>query len=148
MAFTDNAMVTDTELAEQLGEVRVRVNVADVWLELFTDDHEPHPEDEFLDFTLPTLDGYAAVELDGEWAAVARDEAGVWSMQTEIYEFEVDAEEEDSELVYGFFVHIDGDVRYITRFDEPIEWSVMQKIRIRVVWTQYAALVLKALVLS
>jgi hypothetical protein len=56
MAFTDNAMVTDTELAEQLGEVRV--NVADVWLELFTDDYEPHPEDELADFTSPTLDGY------------------------------------------------------------------------------------------
>jgi len=153
MATTDTLWVMDGELETQLTDVRTRLNGAGAELRLFTDsDFDPddptNAEAVVADFTEPTLDGYEEVDLEDKWTEPARDEAGVWSMQTEIFTFTVDEAEEGTVDVYGVWIKLSTDVLLFALFDAPVTWEEGVPLRVRVVYTQYAALAFKVIVLS
>lgn len=143
----------DGELEAQLTDVMSRFNGAAATLRLFTDadvdpEDEANPEKTAADFTEPALTGYAAVSLDGLWTAPARDEAGIWSSQTEIVTFATDPAEAGNVDVYGVMIHVATTLVAFALFDAPVNWSQAAPLRIRVVYSQYAALTFKAIVLS
>lgn len=153
MATTDRLWVCDPEIEDQIINVMTRLNGAGAELRLFTDsdfttDDPTNPEAVTGDFTEPTLDGYAAADLEDVWTTPARDEAGVWSSQTEIITFTVDPAEVDSELVYGINIVLSGETKVWALFPSPIEWEDGVPIRVRVVYVQYAALSFKIIVES
>lgn len=140
----DALCVSDDELHTQIDEAHSRWNASHN-LRLFTNDVIPTPEDEYADYTEPTLTGYAAVDTTGEWTTPARDEPGVWSMQTEIYTFLATDDEEEPETVYGGWIETGGEFVAAGRFAEPFEWDHSQPLRIRVIYSQFAAPVFEAL---
>lgn len=148
MALLLSLMVTDPELLDQIEDVLSRFDGPDAELGLFISDTELLPETVVEDLEEPSLDGYARKDLEDMWTAAARDEPGVWSAQTEIFTFEVDEAEEDGEDVYGAFILIAGELRAAGRFLEPFTWEVGSPLRLRVIYTQYAALVLQVLTLE
>lgn len=148
MATTDNLWVMDPELEDQLTDVLTRINGSGATLRLFENDLTPDPETVLGDLTAPTLDGYADVDLEGDWTSPARDEAGVWSSQTEIHTFTVDPAEEGSTTIYGVGIFVGTELKLAGRFDSPQTWEDGSPLRVRIVYVQYAALTFKAIVLS
>lgn len=153
MATTDTIWLTDPEIETQLTAVQARYNAAGAELGLFTDtDVDPvgslNPELVLGDFIEPVLTGYARVDLEGTWTAPARDEAGVWSIQTEIFTIAVDPAETGNVDVYGVILILGGDLVAFGLFDAPFNWSDGVPIRVRVVYTQYAALEFRLIVLA
>jgi hypothetical protein len=153
MALTDQIWVTDVELETQMGQIRTRFNGSGSTLHVFTDndftaDDPTSPEVVPADFTELTVDGYSAIDLEDTWTAAARDEAGVWSMQTEIFTITVTAESEDTEDAYGIWVQLSTDVLIWALFDAPQTVADGQPLRVRLVYTQYAVLSAKIIIES
>lgn len=143
MAVTDSLMVMDGELSDQIDNVRTRFNASGVELHLFTDDVDPTPEDVPGDYTSPVFTGYAAIDLEDEWTEPARDLPGVWSMQTPIYTFEITDSGDSPETIQGIRIESGGNLLAAGRLPAEFELSYGgSPLRIRVVYTQYAALVL------
>jgi len=153
MATTDTLMVMDDELQAQITQVRARVNTIDVNLRLFTEDEDPTPDkQDRTDYSEPVFEDYAAVSLTGEWTTPARDQAGVWVMTTDVYEFEIEAGEggeDDDETIHGIFIEKDDRVICAGRLPVPVNLLVGgDPLRVRVVYVQYAALVYAQIVLA
>lgn len=139
-------MVSDAELSRQLTELHTLLDAGSN-LRLFTDNFTPGPETVFGDFTEPSGSWYAAVDLTDEWTDPARDEAGIWSIQTEIYTWAnlVDADE----TIKGLWVEKGGELKFSAKFATPVTLTAGgATLRRRVVYVQYAGLVLAALALA
>lgn len=90
MATNDTLMVMDDELQTQLTDVRSRLNDNFVNLRLFTEDEDPTPTKQAReDYSEPVWGDYEEVSLAGEWTTPTRDQAGVWVMTTDVYEFSI-----------------------------------------------------------
>lgn len=150
MPYNDTLQVMDGELSDQIDGVHGRLNGGTTTLKLFTNDRDPDPEDETTDYTEATFDGYAAVDTTGEWSTPARESAGVWYTQTEIYTFEVtDLGGVDTEEIHGVYLVLSGAVVLAGRLPAPVTLSLGgAPLRIRVVYKQYAGLVLATIVLA
>lgn len=141
----DALCLMDGELETQITEIHSRWNSGH-YLRLFTDNREPTPEDLYETFTEPTLTGYGFVDTSDEWTTPARDEAGVWSMQTEIYTFTATDELEEAQLVYGGFIEEAGVVKAAGTFETPFSWDSEHPLRVRVIYSQFAAPVFELLI--
>lgn len=132
--------VMDGELSDQITAVHTRLN-ADSDLGLFVNDFVPDPESEEADFTEPSFGEYARVALDGDWTTPARDVAGQWTTQTEIYEFQPPTAG-DPVTVYGWFVVSGGGVVFAVRLETPVVLSVGgDPYPLRVFYSQYSGVV-------
>lgn len=146
MAIPDTIMISDSELSRQITELHTLLDAGST-LRLFTDDADPDPETAFGDLTEPTGDWYEPVDLAGEWTSPARDEMGIWSTQTEIYTF-ANAADPD-ETITGLWVEKDGVLILSVKFATPVTLvAAGATLRRRVVYLQYAGLVLAQLVLA
>jgi len=150
MPTPKNQMLSDPEIERQIVEARDRYNAGAV-LRLFVSG-SPDPEMVLGDFTEASYPGYAEVDTTGDWTVPARDEAGVWSCQTEVYAFPVD-EGEEGDLIHGYLLEIAGEVLLAELFTDeagdplPVQLSDEgQPFRLRVIYTQSTVPILKALI--
>lgn len=136
----ERLQVMDPELEVQITAVHARIN-AESELILWTNDFTPTPEDSIGDYTQPVHGEYASIDLTGEWTTPARDEAGVWTTQTEIYAFGPPTSGGDI-TIYGWSVLIDGDPVWSMRLDSPVTLVESgDPFRLRVYYSQYSGAV-------
>ena len=140
MPTTELLQVMDRELEVQINAVHTRIN-AESELILFTNNRQPEPDDVAGDYTQPVYAEYSPVDLTGEWTTPARDEAVVWTTQTEIYSFDPPTSGGDV-TIYGFAVFKDDDPIWALLLETPVVLTVGgDPYRLRVYYSQYSGLV-------
>lgn len=138
--MSDLLQVMDRELERQIEEVHTRIDSGSTLI-LFTDDRQPEPDDVLGDYTEPVYAEYSSVDLTGQWTPPARDEAGVWTTQTEIYTF-LPPTSGDPVTVYGWCVVYDDEPNWALKLETPVVLSVGgDPYRLRVYYSQYSGLI-------
>lgn len=128
----------DMELERLLTSTRTYLNSGSE-LRLFIDDLTPAADDAIDDYTEPTFTGYALVDLLDGFTEPVKDSVGVWSMETEIFTYEITEALEEVEL-FGYFITKGGNLKYAERFPEPVSLEVgSQPLRLRLILRMIAA---------
>lgn len=118
------AHIHDVELLAEIEEVRARWNdVGGSVLRLFQNNFVPAPDAELADYNEADFDGYAEIDLAGEWAEPVYVMAGWYKMETP--EFTIDPPGMGAaQTIYGAYIVHDGGVVQSKRFDAPIVMEV------------------------
>lgn len=129
--------INDRELLLKITEVHTRLD-DDSDLGVYLTGFTPASDDDLADYTEPAHGEYARVTLDGLWTTPARDEAGVYSTQTEYVEFQPPTAGGD-QVVAGWFLVHDGEVHYAAPLDEEFTLTIGgAPLRLRIVLSEYS----------
>lgn len=131
----------NAETEDQAEAVQTRLN-ANSALRLYTDDVVPTPATAPGGLTEANYDDYAAEDLDGRWSAVAQDQAGVYSTETD--EITFDAPTTGSpETIHLVGLQEGADVLWLARLTTPWVAEVGGlPLRLQVRYQQFSASVL------
>lgn len=110
-------------------------------LALYTADTEAEPDDTASALTEASYPGYARKTLDDLWQGPFKDEPGVYTTQTQIYEFPPPSSGGDV-TVYGWMVLHDGNLAFSLDLETPVVLTVGgEPYRLRVYYSQYSGLI-------
>lgn len=145
MSIPDTLMPTDTELSDQIDQVKARFDVIGCNLRLWINDNDPEPTWTNASYVEAAYPGYAAVDLVGRWEDPVRDEAGVWSFRTDVVTFEPTGGGEV--IIQGIALDVNGTLRGAGRLQGEFTVAPGIPLGVRVIYSQYASIILAELAL-
>lgn len=107
-------------------------------LALFQSDTIPDPTTVLSDLVEASYDGYAPIDLTGDWTVPVKDEEGFYSFETTAHQFDP-PETGDTQNLYGYYITDGTEVVALERFPTPIPMGPGELgFRIRIKYTRKA----------
>ena len=140
MSSTELLQVSDDQLEVEITAVFDDVQAGSE-LRLYVNDFQALPDSSIGEFTEASYDTYEDSDLTDTWQGPLRDEAGVWTIQTEIEEF-APPTSGGPFTIYGWYVTKGGGWLWAVKLETPVVLSVGgDPYRLRVFRSQYSGIV-------
>lgn len=140
MSTTERLQVSDALTSDIIDAVAAALNAGSE-LGVYVNDYQAEPDDTLAALTEPVHAEYGRVDLTDLWQGPFKDEPGIYTVQTQIYEFLPPTAGGDV-TVYGWFVAIGADLAFSFKLETPFVLTVGgDPFRLRAYYSQYSGLI-------